>query len=88
MGEAARVTGERHRLPPNIPRRLLNEEQAAEYCGVSLNTFRAQSGDGKPFPPSITLGKRKLYDRMALDRAIDALSGLDKPVSGEGWGSM
>ena len=56
---------------PNWPR-LLSEEQAAAYVGVSLNSFKARIGD--PWPAAIRFGRRKLYDRLALDRAVDALS--------------
>lgn len=57
---------------PNWPR-LLSEAQAAAYLGVSINTFRARVGDRWPEP--IRDGRRKLFDRLALDRAVDGLSG-------------
>ena len=56
---------------PNWPR-LMSEEQAAAYVSLSLNTFRARVGE--LWPKAIRIGRRKLYDRAALDRAIDALS--------------
>ena len=56
---------------PNWPR-LMSEEQAAAYVSLSLNTFRA--GVGELWPKAIRIRRRKLYDRRALDRAVDALS--------------
>lgn len=49
--------------------RLLSREQAASYCGVSPNFF-----DAHVAIPATMIGTRKLYDRHALDRWIDALS--------------
>ena len=56
---------------PNWPR-LMSEEQAAAYVSLSLNTFRA--GVGELWPKAIRIRRRKLYDRRALDRAVDALA--------------
>ena len=56
---------------PDWPR-LLSEEQAAAYVGVSLRAFRARIGD--PWPEALRFGRRKLYDRLAIDLAVDALS--------------
>ena len=65
-----------HRKPaladmPQWPR-LLSEEQAAAYVGLSLNAFRARIGN--PWPAAIRIGRRKLYDRNALDRTVDGLA--------------
>lgn len=56
---------------PNWPR-FLSEEQAAAYVGLSVNTFRARIG--KPWPQAVRMGRRKLYDRAAIDRVADRLS--------------
>lgn len=56
---------------PQWPR-LLSEEQAAAYVGVSVNMFRA--GVGTLWPKAIRIGRRKLYDRLALESAVDELS--------------
>lgn len=56
---------------PDWPR-LMSEEQAAAYVGVSVSTFVANIGN--PWPEPIQFGRRKLYDRVAIDRAVDALS--------------
>lgn len=64
---------------PDWPR-LLSRAQAAEYAGVSPNTF-----DRHIKVAPLRFGKRVLYDRLAIDRFIDTLSGA-KP-SRAGWGS-
>ena len=56
---------------PHWPR-LLSADQAAAYVGLSLNTFVARIGN--PFPAPIRFGRRRLFDRLAIDRAVDALS--------------
>lgn len=55
---------------PNWPR-LLSEAQAAAYVSLSRNMFRARVG--VLWPKAIRIGRRKLYDRAALDRAVDGL---------------
>lgn len=56
---------------PNWPR-LLSLEEAARYVGVSVNTFMGRVGDVWPEP--IRFGRRTLYDKDALDRAVDSFS--------------
>ncbi len=56
---------------PHWPR-LLSVEQAAAYVGLSVNAFSERIGN--PWPPGIRIGRRKLFDRLALDRAVDGLS--------------
>lgn len=51
-------------------RRMLGVREAARYCGVSHNTFEAYV---KVSP--IRIGKRKLWDRQALDRWLDGQGG-------------
>ena len=65
---------------PHWPR-LLSVEQAAAYVGVSVNAFRARIG--KMWPAAVSVGKRRLYDRAALDEAIDGLTGMDKSAASE-----
>lgn len=50
----------------------MSEEEAARYVGVSRNTFRERVGGLWPEP--IKFGRRKLYDRAALDRAVDGIT--------------
>lgn len=57
---------------PLPERRMLSVEQAAEYCGLSANTFRARIT-----VHPVQIGRRVLYDRAALDRWLDSLSGQD-----------
>ncbi len=56
--------------------RLLSRKEAAHYCGLSVGSFNkaVDNGDIKVEPRRI--GHRVLYDRHAIDRALDALSGL------------
>lgn len=58
---------------PNWPR-ILSEEQAAAYVGVSRETFRQRVQDG--IYPQQREGKRVLYDRKVVDRIEDQRSGL------------
>jgi hypothetical protein len=56
--------------------RLLSEEDAAEYVGVSQAQFRMEVKKGiwpKPVPRGC---RRNTYDRSALDKAADRLSGM------------
>jgi predicted DNA-binding transcriptional regulator AlpA len=53
---------------PNWPR-LLSENQAAAYCGVSGETFRRHV----PVEPR-RLGRRVLYDRLAIDAWLDSVN--------------
>jgi hypothetical protein len=57
-------------LPNNVPKRGLSKEEAAEYCGVSINTLIRHG-------PTVTkIGDRTIYDRRVLDRWLDELAGL------------
>ena len=63
-------------LPPNIAPRGLTMRQAAAYWGVSYNTFRKLVREGyAPAPVDIGLG-RMIFDRVAMDRAMDAASAV------------
>lgn len=63
---------------PLPSRLLLSVEQAADYCGVSVNTFRAHV---KVAP--VKIGNSVRYDRRALDRW--AASQNASPLTGEDW---
>lgn len=53
--------------------RCLSISEAAAYCGVSVTTFRAEIACRiKP----IAIGKRRVWDRLALDRWIGEQSGV------------
>lgn len=67
--------------------RLLSEAAAAEHVGLPLAIFRAEVEAGNmPAPVRLAsmIGKarqRRYFDRVALDRRLDQLSGI-KPASG------
>jgi hypothetical protein len=55
----------------HLPRRLMPLDEAAHYCGVSAPTFEAYC----PVPPRLGLfGRRKLWDRVELDRWLDGMA--------------
>lgn len=58
---------------PNWPRGL-SREQAAAYVGVSATAFAVQVEEGI-WPKGVRVKGRVLWDRLALDRAFDDLSG-------------
>ncbi|MGY4281229.1 hypothetical protein ACVWXO_000449 [Bradyrhizobium sp. LM2.7] len=58
---------------PPLPPRGLNIRQAAAYWGVSPGTFKKLVRLGfAPSPLEIPGLDRNIYDRLALDRAMDA----------------
>jgi hypothetical protein len=65
-------------LPINLPKRGLSKDEAAEYCGVSMNTL------GRHGPTPTKIGDRIIYDRRVLDRWLDELAGLISGSSGTG----
>lgn len=73
------------RLPTNIPKRLLDERETAEYCHVSPPSLQKLVEQGLLPPPlRLTNGKgvvlgRRLWDRKAIDLALDQLSGIGEP---------
>jgi predicted DNA-binding transcriptional regulator AlpA len=57
---------------PSWPR-LLSREQAAAYCGLSANSFMAEVEAGTfPGPVALSTTRRRLWDRLGLDRALDS----------------
>lgn len=60
--------------------RLLSESEAASYVGVSPATFRTERAAGL-WPEPVGRGCGRItYDRVALDRAVDRLSGWQDPA--------
>lgn len=51
---------------PLPPRRMLTVEDAADYCGLSVNSFKAYV----KIPP-VNFGRSVRYDRKALDEWLD-----------------
>jgi len=74
-----------HVLPMSLPPRGLTKEQAAAYCGCeSVEAFNDWVRRG--LVPKSMNGTHR-WDRKALDRALDRLSGLgnDLELSFEEW---
>lgn len=65
----------------DITPRLLSVEEAARYVGLSRPVFQATIG--KQIPPIKTGVRRLIWDRLALDRWIDAQSGVSSPEKKE-----
>lgn len=60
-------------LPANLPPRCLSRAAAAAYAGVSATKFTQLVSDGR-MPQPIEFDRRKVWDRLAIDAALDALS--------------
>lgn len=76
---------------PSWPR-ILSRDQAATYVGVSTTLFDREVAAGK-WPPPVRRGEkggRLTWDRLALDRAADALYGDSigpgQTLDGAQWG--
>jgi predicted DNA-binding transcriptional regulator AlpA len=68
---------ELRRAVEQAPKRLLNVEEAAHYCGLSPKTIRNGLGPKavKPFPvKAVKLAGRVLFRREDLDKHIDSLA--------------
>ena len=57
--------------------RGLSRRAAAEYCGLALSTFDALVADGS-LPHPVFPGRCRVWDRLALDAAMNALSGIEE----------
>jgi predicted DNA-binding transcriptional regulator AlpA len=64
-----------HALTPDV-RRCYDRKEAASYVGVSPNSFDKLVRRGIMPRPTKLLG-RKVWDRRALDRVLDGLTGID-----------
>jgi predicted DNA-binding transcriptional regulator AlpA len=71
-------------LHPNLPPRALSRDAAAEYIGVSPGTFNKLVSEGR-MPVSVRLYGRLLWDRVALDRAFDALANAEIDSDPNPW---
>lgn len=60
-------------LPPNLPPRGLSREEAAEYLGISVSKLDEGVAAGAIPAPETggPFGRRKVFDRMKLDRVFD-----------------
>lgn len=63
-------------LQRGISPRLLEAELAAAYVGLGADAFMAAVEQGL-YPRPIEIGRRKHWDRRALDAVIDAFSALE-----------
>ncbi len=62
---------------PNWPR-LMPADLACRYVGWSRNGFLRRVGETWPEP--VRLGGKVLWDRKALDEAVDRLVGSGEPL--------
>jgi len=65
--------------PPGIEPRCLSREQAARYLGIG-RTLLKRIG-----PPPIRLGRRRVYDRVDLDRWLDDYKSRGRAIKEELW---
>ena len=66
------------------PPRCFPEDESAAYIGVSPNTFRKEVQNGR-LPEPLCFGRRRIWDKRALDQALDHLSKLTKDNKEGGW---
>ncbi len=69
----------RGEILPSPERRGLDHVESATYVGVSVGLFDEMVRDGR-LPPAMAIGGRRLlWDRVQLDKAIDRLAVTDNP---------
>jgi predicted DNA-binding transcriptional regulator AlpA len=68
---SAQITARPSRPKPEWPPRCLSLPQAAYYTGVCANTFSKWVSEGR-MPKPAAFGRRKLWDRVQIDDALDA----------------
>jgi predicted DNA-binding transcriptional regulator AlpA len=66
----------RHVLPASLPPRGLSRVEAAQYIGVSPSLFGEMVKDGR-MPPPKPINTRKVWDRLRLDQAFEALPDIE-----------
>lgn len=64
----------RHDALPPPTRRGLHREEAAAYVGIGPTKFDAMVVDGR-MPKAKQIDGRRVWDRLAIDRAFEALPG-------------
>lgn len=62
----------KHVLPQSLPPRGLSRVEAAQYIGVSPSLFDQMVEDGR-MPKPKPINARKVWDRLKLDQAFEAL---------------
>ena len=70
---------EPRQFPDPLPARCLSRTQAAAYLGIG-RTLLARIG-----PPPIRLGRRRVYDRVDLDRWLDDHKSRGRAIKEELW---
>lgn len=69
-----------HALPP-AERRVLSRGEAASYVGISPGHFNRLVKAGT-LPGSLpAYGRTRRWDRVAIDRAVDRISGTTRPIA-------
>lgn len=74
----------RSALPFNLPPRFLGLDAAAEYFSLSSTKFDSMAESGQA-PKAKRIGRRKMWDRLELDRWADALGGDNIDVPDDSW---
>jgi predicted DNA-binding transcriptional regulator AlpA len=64
------------RAAASLHPRGLSREQAAAYVGLSVSTFNKLVAAGV-LPQALAFGRRRVWDRRTLDKALDGMSGID-----------
>jgi hypothetical protein len=72
-------TNDRSISPHPLPVRCLDRASAAAYLGIG-KTLLARIG-----PPPIRLGRRRVYDRVDLDRWLDEYKSRGRAIKEELW---
>jgi hypothetical protein len=62
----------KHILPSSLPPRGLSRVEAAQFIGVSPSLFDEMVRDGR-MPAPKPINSRKVWDRLKLDQAFEAL---------------
>lgn len=70
------------RVAANLHPRGLNREQAALYVGLSVSTFNKLVA-ARVLPAALAFGRRRVWDRRSLDKALDGMSGIDPAAFAE-----
>lgn len=65
----------RRREAVAVAPRGLDSEQASQYVGLSRTVFARLVAEGL-LPDALPFGRRRVWDRRALDQALDGLSGI------------
>ncbi len=64
--------------------RGLSEDESAHYVGLCPNSFRKEVKNGR-LPEPLRFGRRRIWDKKALDQALDHLSKLTNVNKEGGW---